>query len=154
MELCPTFGKTCNHCHKPNHFAVKCRQKPRPTSVTTVEEQDSEDETYYASTLSQDLDDAQLVAKNLESGNFPRFQVDTGAQCNVIPVDLYIRAAQDPSLKRVTKSTGNIVVYGGSTIPVVGSVTLASARERQSIRSTASWSKGTKFDHSLDGRPV
>jgi len=19
MELCPTFGKTCNHCHKPNH---------------------------------------------------------------------------------------------------------------------------------------
>ena len=30
----------------------------------------------------------------------------------VIPVDLYKRAAQDPSLKRVTKSTGNIVAYG------------------------------------------
>ncbi len=26
-ESCPAFGKTCNKCHKPNHFAVKCRQK-------------------------------------------------------------------------------------------------------------------------------
>ena len=23
-ENCPAFGKTCNKCRKPNHFAVKC----------------------------------------------------------------------------------------------------------------------------------
>jgi len=144
-ELCPAFGKTCNRCHKPNHFAVKCRQKPRPTSVKTVEEQDSGDETYYASTLSHDPDDAQLVTMNLESGNFLRFQVDTGAQCNVIPVDLYKRAAQDPSLKRVTKLTGNIVAYGGSTIPVVGSVTLSVRRGKAKHRINCKLVEGNKI---------
>ena len=27
-ELCRAFGKMCNKCHKPNHFAAKCRSKP------------------------------------------------------------------------------------------------------------------------------
>ena len=26
-ENCPAFGKTCNKCRKPNHFAVKCRSQ-------------------------------------------------------------------------------------------------------------------------------
>ena len=129
-DLCPTYGKLCNHCHKPNHFAAKCHQRFQPAKVKSVEEQNSGDETYYASTLSHKPDDTQLVTMELESGNFLRFQVDTGAQCNVIPVDLYKRAAQDPTLTRVTKSTGKIVAYGGSSIPVVGTVTLSVRRKK------------------------
>ena len=144
-ELCPAFGKTCNRCHKPNHFAVKCRQKPQPTSVKTVDEQDSEDETFYASTLSHDPDDTQLVTMKLESGNFLRFQVDTGAQCNVIPVDLYRSAAKDPSLKRVTKSTGKIVAYGGSVIPVVGSIILSVFRGTAKHRIKCKLVEGNKI---------
>ena len=35
------------------------------------------------------LDDSQLVTLKLESGNYLRFQPDTGAQCNVVPLHLY-----------------------------------------------------------------
>ena len=132
--MCPAYGKTCNRCHKPNHLAVKCRQKPPTDKVKAVEEQESEDKTYYASTLSHEPDDAQLITVELESGNFLRFQVDTGAQCNVIPLDLYKKAAQDPTLTRVIKSTGKIVAYGGSTIPVVGMVILNIRRKRAKHR--------------------
>ena len=35
-ELCPAYGKTCNKCHKINHFAVKCRSGGSPPSVHPV----------------------------------------------------------------------------------------------------------------------
>lgn len=36
-----------------------------------------------------DVSDSQFVTLKLEIGNFLRFQVDAGAQCNVVPMDLY-----------------------------------------------------------------
>ena len=114
-------------------------------------EQDSGSETYSASTLSQDPDNAQLVTMEIESCNFLRFQVDTGAQCNVIPVNLYKQASNDHSLQKVTRAMGKIVAYGGSTIPVVGTVLLSVRRGKQSIESAASRAKS---DHSLDRKPV
>ena len=48
------------------------------------------------------VDDSQCVTlKLVESGNFLRFQVDTGAQCNVVPLDLYKKATKDHSLAQV-----------------------------------------------------
>ena len=35
------------------------------------------------------MDDSQFVMLKLSNGNYLRFQVDTGAQCNVVPLDLY-----------------------------------------------------------------
>ena len=123
-ELCPAFGKTCNRCHKPNHFAVKCRQNSQAASVKVVEEQNSDEEVYHTSALTADADDTQLVTLKLESGNFLRFQVDTGAQCNVIPIDLYKKATNDHGLKKVTPTSAKIVAYGGSKIAVVGKIIL------------------------------
>ena len=41
------------------------------------------------------LDDSQLVTLNLESGNYFRFQPNTGAQCNVVPLHLYKKATEN-----------------------------------------------------------
>ena len=41
------------------------------------------------------LDDSQLVMLNLESGNYFRFQPNTGAQCNVVPLHLYKKATKN-----------------------------------------------------------
>ena len=30
-ELCPAYGKSCNKCHKMNHFAAKCRSGVSPS---------------------------------------------------------------------------------------------------------------------------
>ena len=68
------------------------------------------------------LDDSQLVTLKLETGNFLRFQVDTGAQCNVIPLPLYKNATNDIKLTKVTSVSTKITAYGGATLPVVGKV--------------------------------
>ena len=46
--------------------------------------------------------------------------MDTGAQCNVLPVHLYQKATKDYSLTQIDPVKLNIVAYGGATLPVVG----------------------------------
>ena len=112
-ELCPAYGKVCNKCLKPNHFSVKCRSRSvRAKHIrrqVQVIDEDDPDEVFSTQISAVNLDDSQLVTLKLESGNFLRFQVDTGAQCNVIPVSLYQKASGD---------------FKGTTLPVVGSVIL------------------------------
>ncbi len=115
-EACPAIGKMCNKCNKKNHFAAKCRSKH---SVKAVADQD---EVYQ--TGSSNLDDTQLVTLKLDSGNYLRFQVDTGAQCNVIPLGLYKKATRDYRLKKITPVNQQITAYGGTTIPVCGTTLL------------------------------
>lgn len=74
------------------------------TSVKAIDQEtnhgDDSDEIYMISEFAVvTLDDIQLVTLGLESGNYLRFQPDTGAQCNVIPVHLYKKAVNDPDLK-------------------------------------------------------
>ena len=72
---------------------------------------------FYADVISAvDLDDSQLVTLKLESGNYLRFQPDTGAQCNVIPVSLYRKATKDYRLERVTPVNAQLSAYGGSSL--------------------------------------
>ena len=73
-ELCPAYGKSCNKCRKPNHFAAKCRSKSNTKSVKSV----NDNEIYQAQVCGTNTDDSQFVTLKLESGNFLRFQVDTG----------------------------------------------------------------------------
>ena len=82
-ELCPAFGKTCNKCRKPNHFAAKCRSRPA-RSVRAIEGDDGE-EVFQTAVSAVGVDDSQFVTLKLESDNYLRFQVDTGAQCNSTP---------------------------------------------------------------------
>ena len=124
-EFCPAFGKTCNKCGKPNHFAIKCRSQ-RTRKVQVIEEDgEEEEEVYQTSTTGSRVDDSQCVTlKLVESGNFLRFQVDTGAQCNVVPLDLYKKATKDYRLAQVKPSSQKITAYGGSELRVVGKVLL------------------------------
>ncbi len=118
-ELCPAYGKTCNKCHKQNHFAAKCRSTEQ--SVKTI---DDSDEIYQTQAAGTSMDDSQFVTLKLESGNYLRFQVDTGAQCNVVPLELYKKATKDYKLAHVTPATPKLTAYGGATIPVIGKALL------------------------------
>ena len=122
-DICPAYGKTCSKCLKPNHFAVKCRSKNKPTrrSIKAIDD-DNAEEVFPTQISAINLDDSQLVTLKLETGNFLRFQVDTGAQCNVIPLPLYKKATNDIKLTKVTPVSTKITAYGGATLPVVGKV--------------------------------
>ena len=87
---CFARGKTCDNCGKRNHFAALCRSGKRrgPHLTQSVKAVDQEigpgvdsDEIYVVSDVAAvTLDNEQLVILRLSSGNYLRFQPDTGAQ--------------------------------------------------------------------------
>jgi len=60
----------------------------------------------------------------LESGNYLRFQPNTGAQCNVVPLLLYKKTTKDVDLCNVTPVNTAIISYGGTSIPILRKVHL------------------------------
>ena len=122
---CPAFGKICNKCGEPYHFAAQCRSNTSGShkSVKAIDDENS-DEVFPTEISAVGVDDSQIVTVRLDSGNYLRFQVDTGAQCNVVPLQLYQQAAKDHKLAHVSVAKSRITAYGGTTLPVVGTVQL------------------------------
>ena len=128
-ENCPAFGKRCNKCNKQNHFANVCfGSAPKPSqrgSRVHYLEDEFSDEVFGVQEISAvTLNDSQLVTLKLESGNYLRFQPDTGAQCNVVPLHLYKKATNDFDLLNVAPVSTAIISYGGTSIPILGRVRL------------------------------
>ena len=75
------------------------------------------------------IDASQMVTLRLESGNYLRFQMDSGAQCNVIPMSLYEKATNDYDRRHVTPVQSSIMAYGGGKLPIVGEVCIRVSRD-------------------------
>lgn len=79
-EACPAWRKTCNKCHKENHFSVKCQ------SINLVENES------YSDTTDEDelwlnavhANKTTLTAVMNANNCSIRFQLDSGAQTNTI----------------------------------------------------------------------
>ena len=50
--------------------------------------------------------------------------MDTGAQCNVVPLELYKKATKDHKLAHMVPVSQRITAYGGAEIPVIGKAIL------------------------------
>ena len=68
--------------------------------------------------------DSSVVTLKVLIGNFIRFEIDTGARCNVLPIRIYKKATGDSDLKHVTPAMSSVVSYDGGNIPVLGTVKL------------------------------
>ena len=157
-ELFSAYGKVCNECLKQNHTAVKChscsgRAKLTQRQIQAIDEDDS-DKVFPTQISAVNLDDPQLVTGKLESGNFLCFQVDTGAQCNIIPLELYKKVSRDFQMTRVILARTTITAYGGTTLSVAGSVILHVWRGDHRCKMTASWSTIPASIHCLEEGPV
>ena len=129
LESCPAIGQECLKCGKRNHFASRCKSKE--VKATDLED-DEAGEMYQIEVAAVKLDDSQLVTLKLESGNFIRFQPDTGAQCNVLPLQVYRKASKDEKLEKVNRTQASLVAYGGSKIKVIGRVSIRVWRNERS----------------------
>ena len=133
---CPAYGKTCGTCGKSNHFSSKCRSGKRSTVQAVLEEDANTNlvnnnlDIYNVEmeVMAVNSDDSQFVTMKLDSGNWVKFQVDTGAQCNVLPVHLYKVASGDTKLVHVSSQKSHITTYGGMKLPIVGHVLLPVSR--------------------------
>ena len=81
-------------------------------------------ETFPLQLLVHCLNNLQFVTLRSESGSYICFQVDTGAQYNVVLLNTYKKAMGGMNLSKVSSTQTQLTAYGGVTLPVVGSVFL------------------------------
>ncbi|UYV61274.1 K02A2.6-like [Cordylochernes scorpioides] len=80
---CFAYGKICNSCKKPNHFAKMCRNR-----VHMLEGRAEEEEEMCLQYLSLDsITGLEWTKIILVENNSVNFKLDTGAQVNILPLD-------------------------------------------------------------------
>ena len=133
-EHCYAYGKQCSKCRKYNHFAAKCKSgisdKNKPVHAISKHVPDI----YSVDVFSVSNDESRFISFLLPSGSWIKFQVDTGAQCNVIPLDVYKLANDDANLGLISHRKSIITAYGGAKIEVIGEVILDVTRNGKFYR--------------------
>ena len=137
-EHCPAFGKLCNNCGKNNHFASKCNAKagknPSPKTSNSNRRRSKGAKSVHA--ISEDYDEeilsvewekretvnavseakyaTKIFATMTVAGKPVKFQVDSGASCNVLPRSSLPRTAE------IKESHATLTMYSKTSMPVVG----------------------------------
>ena len=70
----------------------------------------------------------QTITLQLSSKNAIRFQIDNGADCNVLPLHVYRSATGDHELQKVKPSTTTLWAFGQKRVPSAGVVVLQMQR--------------------------
>uniref|UniRef100_A0A8C5QD11 Gypsy retrotransposon integrase-like protein 1 n=1 Tax=Leptobrachium leishanense TaxID=445787 RepID=A0A8C5QD11_9ANUR len=130
-EKCPAFGKQCKGCGKANHFINQCRaslHQQRKPAVQAVYKETADSEE-YEDILGLTLEPAfQICALKKSTSKFSsalfatmlidqqavRFQMDCGADCNVLPA----RMVKDQS--KILPCDKILRMYNKSTLTPVG----------------------------------
>ncbi|XP_028809432.1 uncharacterized protein K02A2.6-like isoform X2 [Denticeps clupeoides] len=123
-KKCPAYGKKCKKCGKDNHFAALCKTKmQKERTVHTITESDEESyedilcvtvETVNTVTEDKRRPPSKLFAAMLLGKEQVKFQLDCGASCNIIPVNLLNPSTQIEKTEKV------LVMYNRSTLQPLG----------------------------------
>ena len=119
---CPAFGQICAYCKKRNHFVAKC---PAKTKVSTVQER------FYLSAAGVGNRDREMVTLTVSkeskplSGHDVSFLMDTGAECNLLPLDMYKKVTGDLHLNFLNaRGKSVLVLANGDEQPIEGKATV------------------------------
>ena len=122
-EACSAWGKKCNRCGKKNQFAKTYGFNSGSKQVTMVEGEEEDYPVFQVFKVSaSQTSDLNLVTHKVKSGNFIRFQIDTRARCNVLPVHIYKGTTSDFRHKKVCLVKSSIMSYDDGSIPVLGTM--------------------------------
>ena len=124
---CPAFGQICAYCKKRNHFVVKC---PAKSKVSSVQER------FYLSAAGvgnrgREMDTLTVSKEsNPLSGHDVSFLMDTGAECNLLPLDVYKKVTGDLHLNFLNARGKSILVLAnGDEQPIEGKATVYVSRK-------------------------
>ena len=117
---CPAYGQTCRKCGKKNHFQAKCRA----AQLSNVH---MNEEVFFVGLIG---DRSSKAVITVDVGR-PRpqsrvqFQMDTGAECNVLSKKTYCTVTGDSQMKRVQCCSHKFIkTYTCERYQILGSVTL------------------------------
>lgn len=112
-NMCPAFGKQCRACNKMNHFESCCRSKP--SQVHVLDE-------YYIDSLNEKNVGKEIFTTLTINGNPVEVKLDTGAKCNVLPLDTFQLIRRKETID--SSNTATLIAFGGSKIITVGTATM------------------------------
>ena len=130
---CPAYGKSCLNCNRKNHFKVCCprnRKKVHEIGQIETDCEESSDLEFFVETISiQDplnineiKNESSVWSIILTSNGLPiSYNIDIGAQCNVVPLKIYQKLNPQPDLHPVNLK---LSAYNNSKISVTGKCSL------------------------------
>ena len=145
-EKCPGWGKTCDKCGTKNHFSVVCskqrpplyRKKPRDTQkdrqsrskvnmVYEHEESASDDYCLMVESINfvyHKESPKKIFTTMVLKETSVKFQLDSGATVNILPVEIYQEVQKDPELKHLKNTQTTLVMFNNSELKPLGTVEL------------------------------
>ena len=144
---CPAFGQTCRKCGVKNHFAVKCQAKSK---VSAVHDQD---QFYLGTTKTGEKEVRATVTLTMlnEVDDVPngdvQFLMDTGAECNVLPLNVYQKVTGDKELNKLDKNKHSVLVLAnGFEQPIEGRAMVRVGRGTQTHKLVVNVVKGQGYE--------
>lgn len=121
--MCPAEGNRCHKCGQPDHFARKCTKANRVNAVGTCSS-DSESEELFLGYICADINTVETEwSENIEiNDRTVRFQLDTGAKCNVLPLTTFKELGLNCDQLALSKT--NLKSYSGHRVKPVGNIIL------------------------------
>lgn len=98
-RLAPPWPRNVTGAEKDNHFAKNCSLNSNFNQESVVQEEEEYPVFQVFKVSTSQSSDSNLVTLKVASRNFIRFEIDTGARCNVLPVHIYKKATGDYSLE-------------------------------------------------------
>ncbi|KAK2146844.1 hypothetical protein LSH36_582g02003 [Paralvinella palmiformis] len=112
---CPAYGATCYKCSGKNHHASTCRStKPRSTHELDTTTQVDDDFLVHSTCMIGTMSKDSAWYANLRVRAYAvKFNVDTGAETNTVPMNVWKRIPSKPTLM-----WSNVVlsVFRGGTV--------------------------------------
>ena len=124
-KQCPAYGKQCNKCHKYNHFASVCmtfKQKAKEMNMVDVSDSDESNELFIGMiNLVNSIQNDEWIETISINNTDIRFQLDTGAKCNVISRSTFEKTQLEIPM---CKPDAPLRSYSGHIINTVGVINL------------------------------
>ena len=125
-----------------NHFKVKCaRARSGVRSLVAEHDQSESEQVRYSDrqvqiyTIRQvaqiKLSNEQTITLKVRDHHYIRFQIDSGADCNVLPLHVYKVATGDEPLNRVEPSRVRLMGFGQRNEKLVGRVNMKVWRKKE-----------------------
>jgi hypothetical protein len=130
-QECPARGKVCFKCKKPNHYSRMCRSKVVHNIEQKINEPELEDNDFFIGIVNDGGEHELSIDLVIEDVHTVKVKLDTGAQVNVMPIEVY--KTIDINAKKLKPTNTKLTAYGGNKIEVLGRCQLK-CRYKNSVR--------------------